>query len=292
VITLITRWLPRDRKAWARALDAEYGAIDGAWPRVRFAIGCIRTVAVSLVLGRRSRALSLGVVAGGVAVFVIALYGQWRVSASPSTGGHGPIYTGCVCLVGAAVLAVYVLLALREACSGDPASVTSRRYGVIAGGLIGAFMVVASTPAVDALGRVPPPVTTVLSFGVVLGASLLAGRWAARSSGAPEAGHRTGLWAGLTAGTVLIVGLLSLTLWAGSWLTRDPATIHAYRDSVGAERASYVTHFRTVDAYVRSENEDTAVILGLFFLPVLATVGAAAGGWFAPGPRTLRPSRQ
>ncbi len=80
----------------------------------------------------------------------------------------------------------------------------------------------------------------------------------------------------MTAGLVLIVGLLILTLAATGWFVHDPAVISQYRDSLSPEHfASYHTHYATITGFVTSENSDTALLGGLIWLPLIcATTGA------------------
>jgi hypothetical protein len=110
--------------------------------------------------------------------------------------------------------------------------------------------------------------------------------WSLRRRGSSEQeARRSGNLIGQTAAAVAAVGLLIVTCFATRWLSTDPATLAAFRDSWSAAHySSYHTHFRSVSGYITSENLDTALIVALVLLPLVAAGGSSIGS------RTARPT--
>ncbi len=72
---------------------------------------------------------------------------------------------------------------------------------------------------------------------------------------------------------------MTVTLAATTWVTHDPAVISAYRDTLNpAHYANYRTHYATITGYAMSENSDTALLLGLIWLPLLSLAFGKLGG--------------
>ena len=285
MIRLITAWLPPHRREWGLAMEAEYQAIEGRRARMAFLVGCARA-ALSCVLAadRAGIGARIAIVSSGVAVLVLGLTSEVVVSSAPSTGGHGPLWVAATTAVGLALLAVYALVALRLMQVRGPVGPASSRTGLLAGAVIGALVVIANTPLLgDTSQDWTAAALGAVTLVVVAGTALLTGRHVAARTADRRAGAVTGVWMGLASGAVLILGLLAVTLGWVSWFTHDAATIAAYQRSLTVDRGSYVTHFATITGYVRSENQDTALIGGLFLLPIICIIPATVGGLF---PRT------
>ena len=71
---------------------------------------------------------------------------------------------------------------------------------------------------------------------------------------------------------------MTFTFAATGWFTHDPGTIRAYQDSLApAHLASYQSHYRSITGFVMSENNDTALLGGLVWLPLLAALAGQLG---------------
>jgi hypothetical protein len=280
MIRLITIWLPPHRQQWRQAMQAEYASIDGRWARAVFLAGCARTVLWSaLADDNASVGPRIAIIAGGFAILVLGLVSEVIVSSAPSSGGHGALYTVAATAIGIALLAVYLLAALRQVQVRGRAGTTGRRVGLLAGTVIGVIVVLGNTPIAGSPSEGwSAGIIALSTFAVVFGGAVVAGRQSATRTRDRRAGPAAGVWLALTSGAVLIVGLLGLTLLGVGWFTHDPATMQAYHRSLTVDYPSYATHFATITGYVRSENQDTALIGGLFLLPIITMTGAAIGG--------------
>lgn len=290
LVGLVSRWLPRARSGWGPAMLAELDHVEGRLPRLRFAAGCVR---VALFPPRDSaatwRAAQHAIVVVAVAALVLAVAIQARIDTSPSTGGHGSLYTGVATASCVVVAGTYLLIALRWSRGATARAIAARRHGVVAGVLVGIVTVVGNTPLTNRVfaGDYGVVAATALWWSAVAGIALAAGVLAAREAPDQGAAPRAGLWAGLTAGVVLILGLLSLTLFATGWFIHDPTVIALYRDSLSPlHGAGYHTHYGTIAGFVMSENSDTALLLGLIGLPLICTSAGALGG--ALGAKAVR----
>jgi hypothetical protein len=286
VLGLVRRWLPEERHAWGDAMSAELARIDGRAERRRFAVGCVRVALVPSRAGPQpSRTWGGAILASSAAVLALGLYSQERIAADASIGGHGVLYTTCATALGIVVAVAYVFIALRLAGSTTQRARVSRRYGVTTGALIGTVVLLANTPvATKTFGARHAVLASSAVAGLgVMAATLIAGSLAARAGGDRRAGRDAGIWAGMTGGFVLLTGLLIVTFAATGWITHDPATINAYRDSFNpAHFAGYHTHYATITGFVDSENQDTALLGGLLWLPILSIALGTLGGMLRP----------
>ena len=280
VLAVVGRWLPEDRRAWGVAMNAELAHVHGRLARARFAVGCVRVALLPPPPDAHSKRSQFAILGIGAAVLLLALYGQHQIAANPSTGGHGVVYTSCATALGITLFAAYALIALRLARTSGPRAVASRRYGIAGGLLVGVIVLVASTPlATTAFGTRQAAVATAVSWFSLAAVSTAAAYRAARLGRDARAARDAGLWTGIIAGFVLIAGLLTVTLAATTWVTHDPAVISAYRDTLNpAHYANYRTHYATITGYAMSENSDTALLLGLIWLPLLSLAFGKLGG--------------
>jgi hypothetical protein len=283
--------LPRERQEWGKAMLGELGTIQGRLERTRFALGCARvSVAPPPLPGaqRRSRNAAVAVIACTAA---LSLYTLVRLigSAYPDSTSHGPVYEFVLWLVIYAVAAGIAATAVIRTRSRRPDDLAARRYGLIGGVLSGVIALVASLP-----GLMGPsdsdPFSLVPEWWLFLGAvtiPLVAGLVVAHRTGQARTGLRAGWWAGVTAGAIVVVGLLILTYAATGWFVHDPATITAYHRSWPPLPGVHQTHYRNITAFLLAANLGTTALIGILTLPAAGYVAGAIGGTL--GARLPRP---
>ncbi|MGJ3230586.1 MAG: hypothetical protein ACFE0P_02185 [Oceanicaulis sp.] len=107
------RLLPPERRSWARAIEAEYGAVPTALERLRFSLGCL---SFALTLWAQTRAgsvrLARSAVAAGLWIFSAA--GMY-VAAGLNHGAGLLLTSACIAYIGLGALALISLRALRRA---------------------------------------------------------------------------------------------------------------------------------------------------------------------------------
>jgi uncharacterized membrane protein len=263
----------------------ELDAVEGRWERLRFALGCVRVAVAGPVGDPQPAPLARAVIVAVVAaVFVFGLLVEVRALRAPAVGQHGAIYEGLATGVAALVLLVHGWSADRRA--HQRGSAAERRFAVAVGVVVGTICLAVWLPVgTDLLGAKGDQALSVLVLPFVL-ITCAGVTWSLRRHGSSEQdAGRAGNLVGQTAAAVAAVGLLSVTCVATRWFSTDPPTVAAFRDSWSAAHyTSYHTHFRLVSGYVTSENLDTALIVGLVLLPLVAAAGSALGS------RTASPS--
>ena len=271
--------LSGNRRDWADAMETELDCITGTMARWLFALGSVRVVIAEPPPEEEPALLQqTTIVVGAVAVVGIAIYAQVRLAADASTGGHGLLYTAVAAAFIVFVLAAQAGMAIRRARAADPAAKVSRRWGIAGGAVMGSCLLGAEIPSVSTSGL---HIATV-SFVVALTTPLVVGVLASRASHDRRAGRGAGAWAGAVGGFIFLVGFMTITLAATQWFTHDPGTIRAYQDSMSpAHFASYGAHYRSIAGFVISENNDTALIGGLLWFPLLATMAGRLGARFS-----------
>lgn len=280
LLDLVLRFVPPERRAWGKAMRAEVAAIEEPRSRRRFARGCVRAALASPLPpadAPAARRRMAAVVLIGTLVTALALYGQHRVAAEPYSGGRGALYRTTAFTIGISALLTLIGLALWRARTSTAGARAARHFGIMAGGIGGLVVLAACTPiGIDAVGA---PVVTLTTVLLVVAGAAIAGAHAARTSGEPASGVDAGLWSGVVAGAIVILGLLTLTFAATGWFTHDGATVAQFHESLSPQHAhEYHTHWQTVTGFVIGENDDTAIILGLFGLPLLCLAAGAVGG--------------
>jgi hypothetical protein len=289
IVAFSAHRLRGERGEWADAMVAELDALAGRLERWTFALGSVRVaIAPPLLEARPATVQRVMIAIGALGIVGVATYGQIRMAANASTGGHGLIGKAIGAVVIVVVLGAESAMASRRARAADSAAHVARRWGVPGGAVMGASLIVTQTP-IFAGSDLRTPTIALL---VALVTPLVVGALAARASHDRRAGRAAAAWTGAIGGFVFFVGFMTLTFSATAWFTHDPSTIRAYQDSLSpAHFASYGSHYRSITGFVMSENSDTALLGGLLWLPVVAAIAGRLGarcGYADPSARTGR----
>ncbi len=181
----------------------------------------------------------------------IAIYGQIRLAANASTGGHGLLYTAVAAAIIVFVLAAQAAMAIRRARAADPAAKVSRRWGIAGGGVMGLCLLISQTPPISTSGF---HIATV-SFVLALATPLIVGVLASRASHDRRAGGSAGAWAGAVGGFIFLIGFMTITLAATQWFTHDPGDHPRIPGLVVTGAFRVLRHALPLDRRLRDERE-------------------------------------
>jgi hypothetical protein len=239
------------RPDWGRGMLSELAVIDERRERRRFALGCARSLALTLPPPGSGRAVTVGVSAAGVAslgVVAAALLRYPGVVSGPGTWLAVGAFT--------AVVVAYVVVAARLGAA--PLERRLLSTAVVAGAVIAGSWLAVGAGAAPALLLVCPLV------GVTLG-------WSATArSGSTRAGLRC---VGVTG---ILAGFTVFLLWAGGAVVAagrpyDPGLLRDFGTSGAPDLATYAVN----------ESLGTGMML-LLLVPLVSAatgfLGAAAAG--------------
>ncbi len=281
IVAFSAHRLRGERSDWADAMTAELDPVVGWLERWTFALGSVRVaLAPPPVEERPVPVQHLMIAIGALAVVGIATYGQIRIAANASSGGHGVLYNVVAVTMIVFVLAAEAAMASRRARAADPVAHVARRWGVPGGAVMGVSLLIIQTPpfARSGLG------VGTMGLLVVLATPFVVGVLASRASHDARAGRAAGAWTGVVGGFIFLIGFMTLTFAATGWFTHDPSIIRAYQDSLSPVHfASYGSHYRSITGFVMSENSDTALLGGLLWVPLLAAILGRLGARFSRG---------